>query len=180
MQSLGHRQTTHDHNSSNRKGDRIVSATYQQGSLSKVVMIRLQPGVDLVEGITEACTAQGMKSGAITSCIGSLRRASFFTAVPLPNKMGAGYGDPTDIEGPLELVAAQGTIGLDVEGHLLIHMHGALGDGRGNLHGGHLIKGKCPVLITCEIMIAFLEGVRAEQRYDAETDMKLLTFVGNN
>ncbi len=157
-----------------------MSATYQQGSLSKVVMIRLHPGADLVEGITEVCMTHGMKSGAITSCIGSLRRASFFTAVPLPNKMGAGYGDPTAIEGPLELVSAQGTIGLDVEGNLLIHVHGALGDGRGNLYGGHLIKGKCPVLITCEIMIAFLEGVRTEQRYDAETDMKLLTFTKDN
>jgi uncharacterized protein len=157
-----------------------MSATYQQGSLSKVVMIRLHPGADLIEGITEACMAHGMKSGVITSCIGSLRRASFFTVVPLATKMGAGYGDPIVMEGPLEFVSAQGTIGLDVETNLLIHMHGSLADGAGHLYGGHLIKGKCPILITCEIMIAFLEGARAEQRYDAETDMKLLTFVGNN
>jgi len=143
-------------------------------------MIRLNPGRDLIEGITEVCITHGMKSGAITSCIGSLRRASFFTAVPLANKMGAGYGDPTALEGPLELVSAQGTIGLDVEGNLLIHMHGALGDGRGHLYGGHLIKGKCPILITCEVMIAFLEGVRAVQQHDPETEMKLLTFVRNN
>lgn len=153
-----------------------MSATYQQGSLSKVVMIRLHPGKDLIEGITEVCMTHGLKSGVITSCIGSLQRASFFTAVPLPNKMGAGYGDPVVMEGPLELVSAQGTIGLDAEANLLIHMHGALGDGRGNLYGGHLIRGKCPILITCEVMIAFLEGVRALQRHDPETDMKLLGF----
>ena len=140
-------------------------------------MIRLHPGKDLIEGITEVCMTHGLKSGVITSCIGSLRRASFFTAVPLPNKMGAGYGDPIEMEGPLELVSAQGTIGLDVEANLLIHMHGALGDSRGNVYGGHLIKGKCPILITCEVMIAFLEGVRAVQRQDPETDMKLLGFV---
>jgi predicted DNA-binding protein with PD1-like motif len=157
-----------------------VSATYQQGSLSKIVMIRLHPGEDLIEGITEVCIAHGMKSGAIVSCIGSLRRASFFTAVPLANKIGAGYGDPTALEGPLELVSAQGTIGLDVEANLLIHLHGALGDGRGNLYGGHLIKGKCPILITCEVMTVFLEGFRAVQKHDPETEMKLLTFVRDN
>jgi uncharacterized protein len=156
-----------------------VSASHQLGSISNVVMIRLNPGRDLIEGITEVLNTHGMKSGAITSCIGSLQKASFFTAVPLPTKMGAGYGDPVDKEGPLELVSAQGTIGLDVEGNLLIHMHGALGDGRGNLYGGHLIKGKCPILITCEVMIAFLDGVRTLQQYDPETEMKLLTFVRN-
>lgn len=154
-----------------------MSATYQQGSVSKVVMIRLNPGKDLIEGITEVCHTHGLKSGVITSCIGSLQRASFFTVIPLPNKMGAGYGDPVVMEGPLELVSAQGTIGLDVDANLLIHMHASLGDGRGNLYGGHLIKGKCPILITGEIMIAFLEGVRVVQRHDPETDMKLLGFV---
>jgi hypothetical protein len=154
-----------------------VSAAYQQGSLSKVVVIRLPPGKDLIEGMAEACMTHGLKSGFITSCIGSLQRASFFTVVPLPKKIGAGYGDPVAMEGPLELVAAQGTIGLDAEANLLIHMHAALGDSRGNLYGGHLIRGKCPVLITCEAMIAFLEGVRAVQRPDPETEMNLLTFV---
>lgn len=154
-----------------------MGSTNQQGSVSKVVMIQLNPGKDLIEGITEVCQAHKMKSGVITSCIGSLQRASFFTAIPLPNKMGAGYGDPVVMEGPLELVSAQGTIGLDVEANMLIHMHASLGDGKGNVYGGHLIKGKCPILITCEVMVAFLEGVRAVQKHDPETDMKLLGFV---
>lgn len=154
-----------------------MSATYQPGSLSRVVMIRLHPGQDLIEGITEVCMTHGLRSGAIIFCIGSLRRASFFTVVPQPNKMGAGYGDSLAMEGPLELVSGHGTIGLGVDGNLLIHMHGALADGRGNLRGGYLIKGKCPVLITCEAMIAFLEGVRAVQRPDPEMEMNLFAFV---
>ena len=151
---------------------------YQLGGISKVVMLRWRPGEDLIEGITEACLSQGVKSGAVSSCIGSLQRASFFTVVSLENKIGAGYGDSIEMEGPLELVSAQGTIGLDVAGNLLIHLHGALADSRGNLHGGHLIKGRCPVLITCEAMITLVEEVGAVQKYDPETDMELLTFVG--
>jgi len=155
-----------------------MSTTFRAGSLAKVLLARLQPGTDLIEGLTEACAAHGVKSGAVSSCIGSLQRASFFIVVPLANKMGGGYGDPIALEGPLELVSAQGTIGLDLEGNLLVHLHGALADGRGNLHGGHLLKGRCPVLITCEAMVTFCEEVRAVQKYDPETDLKLLTFVG--
>jgi predicted DNA-binding protein with PD1-like motif len=154
-----------------------MSATCQQGSLSKLVVMRLPPGKDLIEGLAEACQAHGLKAGFITSCIGSLRRASFFTVVPLSNKTGGGYGDPIAKDGPLELVAAQGTIGLDAEGNLLIHLHGALADSQGSLYGGHLIKGKCPILVTGEVMIAVLEGVRAVQRPDPEAEMNLLTFV---
>lgn len=43
-----------------------------------------------------------------------------------------------------------------------------------------MIKGKWPILITCEVMIVFLDGVRAVQRYDPETEMRLLTFVRNS
>jgi hypothetical protein len=167
----------HAFRSTKLKGKEAMSISCQPGKLAKVVLARLRPGEDLIEGLTEACLAQEVKSGAITSCIGSLQRASFLTVVPMANKMGGGYGEPIVLEGPLELVAAQGTIGLDVEGNLLVHMHGALADGRGNLHGGHLLKGRCPVLITCEAMITFFEAVRAIQKYDPETDMNLFTFV---
>ncbi|MFO7708842.1 MAG: DNA-binding protein [Desulfobacterales bacterium] len=156
-----------------------MNAVSEPGRLTKVIAMRLHPGEDLIEAITGACVAQGMACGAILSCIGSLQRASFFTAVPLANKMGAGYGDPVALEGPLELVSAQGTIGLDPESGLVVHMHGTLGDGRGNLFGGHLIKGRCPILITGEVMIAFLDGVRCVRAHDAETDMNLFSFISN-
>ncbi len=85
-----------------------MSISCQPGKLAKVVLARLRPGEDLIEGLTEACLAQEVKSGAITSCIGSLQRASFLTVVPMANKMGGGYGEPIVLEGPLELVAAKG------------------------------------------------------------------------
>jgi len=99
-------------------------------------------------------------------------------AVPLKNRPGAGYSDPINLDGPLELLSAQGTIGQEQNGDLFIHMHGLLSDQDGNVHGGHLIKGENPVLITCEIMISAVEGVRIKRRYDPETEMKLLTPSG--
>ncbi|OGP62483.1 MAG: hypothetical protein A2V65_12340 [Deltaproteobacteria bacterium RBG_13_49_15] len=152
----------------------MVKATYQQGSHSKPVMIRLHPGSDIIEGISGVCKNLKIRSGSITACIGSLQRASFFSVVPMKNKMGGGYSEPISMEGPLELISAQGSIGIDDNENLFIHVHGVFSDSRGNAHGGHLIKGECPVLITCEIMMHQLEGLRILHQYDPEVEMKLL------
>jgi uncharacterized protein len=148
--------------------------TFSEGHLSRVVMIRVLPGSDIIEGIEDVCKRLDIKTGVITCCIGSLQRVSLLIAVPLENKIGAGYSNPIDFDGPLEFLAGQGTIGQEEEGDLFIHMHGVLSDKDGNVHGGHLIKGKNPVLVTCEIMISHVEDVRMIRTYDPEIEMKVL------
>lgn len=151
-----------------------MGTIFSEGKLNKVVMIRVLPGSDIIEGIEEACQDLDIESGAISSCIGSLQKASFMIAVPLKNKVGSGYGDPISLDGPLELLCAQGLIGQEQNRDLFIHMHGLLSDKHGNVHGGHLIKGENPVLITCEIMISQVEGVETLRTYDPEVDMEVL------
>ena len=102
----------------------------------------------------------------------TLANISSFT---LENKIGAGYGNPIDFGGTLEFLGGQGSIGQEEDESLFIHMHGMLSDKDGNVHGGHLIKGKNPVLITCEIMINEMKGIRMTRTYDPEIDMKVLT-----
>jgi predicted DNA-binding protein with PD1-like motif len=142
-------------------------------SSSRAVIVRVLPGLDVIEGITEVCERLGITSGAITSCIGSLQRASLMIAVPLDNKVGAGYSEPITLEGPLELLSGQGTIGQEEEGEITIHMHGVMSDKEGHVHGGHLVKGENPVLITCEVMVSQIEGIRIAKGYDQEVDMHL-------
>ena len=138
-----------------------------------MVMIRVLPGSDVIEGIGEACQQLDIKSGSITSCIGSLQMASLLIAVPMNNKIGAGYSDPKVIKGPLELLSGQGTIGQEEDGEIFIHLHGVVSDKDGNMYGGHLIKGKNPVLITCEVMVSQIEGIHMIRVYDPEVDMKV-------
>jgi predicted DNA-binding protein with PD1-like motif len=52
-------------------------------------------------------------------------------------------------------------------------MHGVVSDNEGHLHGGHFVKGKNPVLITCEVMLARIEGIRVVGGYDPEVDMQV-------
>ena len=155
----------------------MATTTSAHGTISKLVMARLHPGTDVIEGITEVCRQRGIRSGSITTCIGSLQRASFFVVVPMNNRLGGGYSDPIALQGPVELASSQGTVGVDDSGNLFIHLHGVLSDRTGNSHGGHLIAGACPVLITCEVLISVFEGMGAVHRHDPEVEMNVLTPV---
>jgi len=150
-----------------------MGVKYSAGNLSGVVMLRVLPGTDIIEGIEEVCRDLQINGGTIACCIGSLQRASFLIAVPLDNKIGAGYSEPRTVDGPLELLSAQGMIGKEEDGGLFVHLHGLLSNRDGGLCGGHLIRGGNPVLITCEIMISAVEGIGMKRRYDPETEMKL-------
>jgi predicted DNA-binding protein with PD1-like motif len=152
----------------------MIEILHRTGSQSNVVMIRILPGSDIIEGVEAACRELHIHTGAITCCIGSLQRASFLIAVPLENKMGAGYSEPRILDGPLEFLSGQGMVGKEEDGSLFIHLHGVLSDKNGKVCGGHLVKGENPVLITCEIMLAQVEGVRMMRIYDPQVDMKLL------
>jgi predicted DNA-binding protein with PD1-like motif len=153
----------------------LVEIKFSQGFLSRVVMIRVFPGWDIIEGIEKACEELKITAGAITTCIGSLQRTAFFTVVPLENKVGAGYSTPITLEGPLELLSAQGTIGQDEKGNRFVHLHGAVSDRGGHAHGGHFIKGETPVLITCEIVINLIDEAKWLRIHDPELGMDVVS-----
>lgn len=151
-----------------------MGLTCSEGHLSKAVMVRIERGFDIIEGIENVCRQFDIKSGVITCCIGSLKTFSYCIVVPLENKFGAGYSDPKILDGPLEFLSGQGMIGKEESGEYFIHLHGLVSDKDGNVHGGHLIKGENPVLITCEIMISQITGVKMIRTYDPKVDMKVL------
>jgi predicted DNA-binding protein with PD1-like motif len=43
-------------------------------------------------------------------------------------------------------------------------------DKDGHLHGGHLVRGENPVLITCEVVLAQLQGIDIIRAHDPETN----------
>jgi uncharacterized protein len=151
-----------------------VRVTSERGGISGQLLARLHPGTDLIEGIAEVCRRHKVRSGSITTCIGSLQRASFFVVTSMDNALGGGYSDPIHLPGPVELISSQGTVGRNDAGNLFIHLHGALSDSTGRTHGGHLIAGACPVLITCEVLIGVFDGMHAVHRHDPEVEMNVL------
>ena len=65
-----------------------------QGNLTRVIAVRLRPGTDVLQGLTEACRRAGINNGVILSAIGSLDGVAYCNPVELPDKKaGYGYGE---------------------------------------------------------------------------------------
>lgn len=143
-----------------------------EGSLRKIVAVRLTPGTDLLFGLTEACKRAGINNGVILSALGSLKDVQFCNPVELPTKAGYGYGETLHLTGPIELVNATGIICHDDENVTNLHVHVTLTDRYGNGHGGHLAEGT-KVLLTTDVIIAEIEGLVMGRKFDDELGVPL-------
>lgn len=143
-----------------------------QGTLKRVVAIRLKPGTDVLLGLTEACRRCGINNGVILSAIGSLKDVHFCDVVEMPTKAGYGYGEVLHLTGPIELTNASGIICHDDEGVTNLHVHLTLTDRHGNAHGGHLVEGT-QVLLTTDVVIAEIDGIIMGRKFDEELEVPL-------
>jgi predicted DNA-binding protein with PD1-like motif len=147
--------------------------------VAPAVFVRLPPGTDLITGIEEVCRARAIRAASIVSCIASLQRASFFVVVPMNNAVGGGYSEPVHLDAPVEIVSGQGSIGEETDGGVVVHLHAAMGDARGAAHGGHLLRGCCPILITSEIVVLPFTGLRLVRTHDPEAGMAILKPIAD-
>ncbi len=144
-----------------------------EGRFGKVIAFRLKPGADVYLGIKEACERRGIKNGVVVSAIGSLDTAYYCDVQELPNaKCGYGYGETLHITGPVELTGASGIICHDDDGSVNLHIHVSLSDRYGNAWGGHLKEGT-KVLMTTDVVVAEIEGIAMERKYDEDMDVML-------
>ena len=119
-----------------------------------------------LESILEACKEKNILNGCILSAMGSLDGARFFAPVRIPGKkFPYGYGDPEVLEGPVELITAEGFICHSDDLEPLLHVHVALGDDKGIGYAGHLIEGN-KALFTIDVILAEFEGLNMKRRYD--------------
>jgi len=162
----------------------VVHATGKSGGL---LLGRVLPGHDFIQGIEDAFKESGFKSGNLVSCVGSLKQASFIYIKPKPGGlMGVGYDAPTILEGPLELLSIQGPIVRDEDGEIYYHFHGTVMDKDGRVWGGHFYRegtmmpdgqklpGGSPVLATVDFTIMGHEGVRISRKVDPEWKIKVM------
>jgi len=144
-----------------------------QGKIGRVIALRLKPGTDVLQGLTEACIRSNLNNGVILSAIGSLDGVKFCNPVELPDsKAGYGYGEILHLTGPIELTSAAGIICHDDEGNTNLHVHVSLSDRHGNAHGGHLVEGT-KVLLTVDVILAEVEGVVMGRKFSEELGVPL-------
>lgn len=142
--------------------------------VTRVVMGRIPLGYDLHEGIKAICEEYGIKNGYIVGMIGSLKTGRMIYAIPEEGQaVGIKYSDFVYLEGPLEILSTQGSIGTDAEGNLSIHTHIIVSDKYMRVFGGHFVEGGNEVLVTGEIVIHEIEGAENKRLYDEETGFHL-------
>jgi len=130
----------------------------------RVVVIRLEPGEDILKSIEHVVEEQSITSGHFT-LIGAVSRVhlGYF------HREAHEYRDFT-IEEDLEIVACVGNIS-QLENKYVVHAHVVASDENGRCYGGHLMEG-CIVSVTIEIVITELPVMtRAE---DESTGLNLL------
>ena len=139
---------------------------YAAGAIKRVHVLRIEPGEDVLLCIQKYCDEHKISNGVILSGIGSLDGCTFFDPQEMPGKPGLyGYVTPLDRPTPIELVGLNGIICSEPNGAAAPHIHASFADAEGNEYGGHLKEGN-QVLVTVELVIAELEGVRMSRKLD--------------
>lgn len=143
-----------------------------EGLINRVIAIRVSPGEEVLSAIESACKKHNINNGIILSAIGSFDGARFFTPVPLDTKAGAGYSDPIELTGPIELLNATGMVTHKENGDQDFHIHCTFSDGKGNAMGGHLIPGNM-VLLTLDMVIGEISGIDMVREYDEDLEVPI-------
>lgn len=146
----------------------------KESDIKRVIVGRIPRGEDLITGIKQICIENNIKHGYIPMCIGSLISGRIIYAIPDKKaSIGFVYSEETDIQGPLELLYAQGLIGVEDTGELSIHIHMLVSDNNMRVFGGHTVEGGNIVAATGEIIIHELDEAEFIRQFDEQTGFRL-------
>lgn len=142
---------------------------YQQGSLGRVFLVKLEHGDDMLQEIKRLALETGLKS-AYLFMIGALESTTMVVGPQecvLPPQ-----GLPVRLEDGREIVA-MGTLFTDQDSdEPVLHIHGSLG--RGNTSFTGCLRADSQVFLVVEMLIIELLGFEATKGYDPLTKMKTL------
>ncbi len=130
----------------------------------KVHVFRVKPGQELLAEIVRYCRDKAITSGIVIGIIGSLTKARLTFLRELPGKY-----TPEDFTGPLEIVAAQGSVAL-MNGETIIHIHIQLAS-KDACCGGHLVD--ATIFSTAEVTIGELD-YQLHRQFDSYTGLNEL------
>ncbi len=127
------------------------------------IMARLDKGLDLAEQITNLASTAGIETAAFTA-IGALSRAE----LSYYNQEKKEYQN-FRVDHPVELVSCLGDISIR-DSRPFVHVHASLADSKGNMVGGHLIRGE---VFAAELYLIDLSGEKLVREHDPETGLYL-------
>ncbi|NSJ73172.1 DNA-binding protein [Anaerostipes hadrus] len=103
--------------------------------------------------------------------MGSFKKCGYMNLVPKEDaKVGAGYGDVLQKDGPVEFLNGTGVV-CQNNNDYDTHFHATMCDASGQVFGGHIVKGYTPTLTTVDLIIFEIKNIEMLRVYDEETDL---------
>lgn len=130
------------------------------------LLIRLDPGEEIVESMTTVCNKENIQLG-IVSGIGAVNKAT----VGLFNPVTKEYFSTT-MEKDFEVTNLTGNVA-QMNGEVYLHLHATLADLDHNAFGGHL--NAATVSATAEIWIDIVDG-SVDREFSETIGLNLLKF----
>lgn len=122
-----------------------LATLVERGRYGRMVLARVRPNIDLVNGVERVCAAHGITHAVVRSAVGSLVDAA----------LGYGEGESmtlVTVEGPgIEILTMGGEVRPDETGKPVARLRGTVSDSDANVYGGEFVRGGNPICITLEI-----------------------------
>ena len=129
------------------------------------IALRLDPGEELLDRISEVCRRQGVRFGSITG-IGAANHVT----IGFYNLEKQEYSEK-DLDFPMEITSILGDVSRK-DGEVYLHVHINVSDEEGRTFGGHLKK--CMISVTGEIVITCIDG-EVGRKADPATGINVLS-----
>lgn len=141
---------------------------YNGEGVGRTLIIELDRGEDLFEGLERILEKEGIKDAYIASAVGSIEHLEYHR----PKTMDAATDDEfLSLEGPFEFGNISGTV---FDG--VAHLHFSAGGVHG-LHIGHLERGT-KILYLLELVVIELKGLKLKRELTPERVKKLFPISG--
>ena len=137
--------------------------------------LSLAPGQLLLQALTDALAAQGVRTAALALLGGELETVAYCLPIPDPEgQVIATYGAPLVLH-HVALLRASATLGQAADGAPVIHCHASFADADGTVRGGHVLPdrtvvGRRPVTV----LATALDGIDLRLGFDPETRLHML------
>ena len=142
--------------------------------------LSLAPGQVLLQALTDALAAQGVRTAALALLGGELETVAYCLPIPDPEgQVIATYGAPLVLH-HVALLRASATLGQAADGAPVIHCHASFADADGTVRGGHVLPdrtvvGRRPVTV----LATALDGIDLRLGFDPETRLHMLRPTEN-
>ena len=144
----------------------FISLVSCQQNNVETYALRLKPGMDLKQEMTQFVKTKQLQSASISTCVGSLRE---LTIRPANQKT------LLHLQGHYEIVSLTGTFADKGKNN---HIHISVSDSTGYTIGGHLVDGNI-IYTTAEIVLLNNKGINFTRVKDPETTYYELEVVEN-